>query len=101
MISYTAHPCPACGAKRTHWCQDNRGVMKPGPLLLCPARQRDEVIDCPVGVMVGDPHLFLLSTGVAVDWDVLGEQEGKITVCRTCATLGSACLPIGDKWEEN
>jgi hypothetical protein len=99
MLSYTAHPCPACGATRGDWCQDHRGITKPGPLLICPARPQDEVLDCPVGLMVGDPHLFLSSTGVTVDWEVPGVEIKR--VCRTCATLGSACLPIGDKWEEN
>lgn len=101
MISYTANPCPSCKASRGDWCQDHRGITKPGPLLICPARKHDEVLDCPVGLLVGDPHFFLASTGVAVEWDALGEPDSTVTVCKTCSIMGSACLPFGEPREEN
>ena len=36
--SVTGQACPSCGAGVGDWCRDNRGIIRGGALLACPAR---------------------------------------------------------------
>lgn len=78
--------CDACrgtgGIAVTPWdayeCEVCRGSGRLG-------RRKMVHESCPVGVLAGDEHQYVVGTGVVVPWDVADDPRSGVEVCRSCA----------------
>ena len=52
----------------------------------------EQEIACPAGDLVNSPHSYRPSTGVTIEWDIMGDSRSSVSVCRSCA--GATCTPL-------